>query len=518
MSESRTKKSIRNVIFAGLFSIVDNIFPFILRTALLKILGDQYLGINNLFHSVLLVLTLAELGFGQAFSFCLLKPIAEDDTEKTCALLNLYRKICIIIGIITLTAGLAVIPYLDKIVKNGYPPDVNIVAVYLIYLSETVIFYFLFADKFALLGALQMTFLYDRAVIIIQIIISVLRIICLALFRNYYIFIIFIPLLALLKKLTAYLIVNRKYSKYVCKGETDWEDKQKVIKLSCDVAINKFGAIVSGSLGSIVISSLMGLTPVAIYGNYTYVYSALLGIANACISSLTPSIGNSIVKESVEKNYSLFNQINLINQMFTCVFSNCLFCLYFDFMKFWVGIDLCGDLSYSLVFTLLFYYSLSRKSIEVFKNACGIWREDRLKPMVSGIANIVITFLLFNRLKVLTPAIATILCYLLIEIPWETKTLFNGYFNMSVKRYYEKSITFLLMTIITTSINYCLCLPINGNFFFIFIVKGVICFISSALLFVLFVHKKEDFSLAVEKIMQIIPEKYKKNWKVYNED
>ena len=63
-----------------------------MRTIIIYYLGAEFLGLNSCLQSILQVLNLAELGVGSAMVFSMYKPIAENDTEKLCALLNLYKR------------------------------------------------------------------------------------------------------------------------------------------------------------------------------------------------------------------------------------------------------------------------------------------------------------------------------------------------------------------------------------------------------------------------------------------
>lgn len=74
------------------------------------------------------------------------------------------------------------------------------------------------------------------------------------------------------------------------------------------LAIQKIGNTLSVSLDSIVISAFLGLTTVAIYGNYYYIVSAIATFVNLIYSSVTASIGNSIATETPEKNLSDFRK------------------------------------------------------------------------------------------------------------------------------------------------------------------------------------------------------------------
>ncbi|MCD7889287.1 MAG: hypothetical protein LUG23_05165 [Oscillospiraceae bacterium] len=141
MQDSRTKNATRNAIAGIINRIVGLLVPFVLRTALIKVLGEEYLGLSSLFSSILQVLNLADLGFSTAIVYSMYKPIAEGDDDTVCALLKLYRVIYVIIGSIILVVGLCVMPFLDKLISGDYPEGLNIYVLYLMYLVNTVCSY-----------------------------------------------------------------------------------------------------------------------------------------------------------------------------------------------------------------------------------------------------------------------------------------------------------------------------------------------------------------------------------------
>ena len=104
----------RNTIMGAVTGICNKLvvtfLPFVMRTIMIHFMGTQYLGLSSLFSSILNMLSLAELGFGSALVFSMYKPIAENDEETICALLNLYRIIYRIIGTVILVAGIAISP------------------------------------------------------------------------------------------------------------------------------------------------------------------------------------------------------------------------------------------------------------------------------------------------------------------------------------------------------------------------------------------------------------------------
>ena len=51
--------------------------PFIIRTIIIYKLGNEYLGLGSLFSSILQVLSLAELGFGDAVIYGMYKHVSD---------------------------------------------------------------------------------------------------------------------------------------------------------------------------------------------------------------------------------------------------------------------------------------------------------------------------------------------------------------------------------------------------------------------------------------------------------
>ena len=82
MENSRTKNSIRNIAFGMISRTVSMLFPFIVRTIFIEFLGEEYLGLNSLYKSVLQVLNLTDLGFASAIVASMYKPIAEGNVSE----------------------------------------------------------------------------------------------------------------------------------------------------------------------------------------------------------------------------------------------------------------------------------------------------------------------------------------------------------------------------------------------------------------------------------------------------
>ena len=89
MKIERTKNAAKGIMAGMLLKVCMMVLPLLMRTAMIHLMGVKYLGLNGLFTSILHTLNLAEMGVGVVMVYGMYKPIAEDDTPRISALLNL---------------------------------------------------------------------------------------------------------------------------------------------------------------------------------------------------------------------------------------------------------------------------------------------------------------------------------------------------------------------------------------------------------------------------------------------
>ena len=353
MGNSRTSKSLKNVFTGIIYKSIGILFPFIIRTVMIKKLGSEYLGLNSLFISILQMLSLSELGIGNAMVYSMYKPIAENDTKRVCSLLSLYRKWYRMIGSIILLLGIAILPFLDLFIKGSYPADINLYVLYLIYLFNTVISYFLFAYKKSILDATQNVGVENMLQAIFTLVMYSIQILVLIFIRNYYVYILFLPVTTIFINIFRYVVVSKMYPQYICYGVVE---KEFIFELKTKIKAligHKIGNNVIWFSDSIIISAFLGLHTLAIYSNYYYIMNAIIGVLAIVYNSILASVGNSLVTENVEKNYNDFKRLNFANTWIVSWCTICLLCLYQPFMKLWMGEKLMFDFSILNLFLYL---------------------------------------------------------------------------------------------------------------------------------------------------------------------
>lgn len=482
--ESRTRNASRNMITGVISKIVSLILPFVARTVILYALGSAYLGVGTLFTSVLSFLSLAELGFSSAITFAMYKPIAEHDTEKICALLNYYRKLYRIIGCVVLAIGLSIMPIIPLLIKGDLPEELNVYILYLIYLFNSVISYFVAGYRQGLLSAYQRMDITNICNFAITTVAYVIQIAAVLATKNYYVY-AFVPILGTVAiNISNAVISRRMFPEIGCRGTVDIETKNKIKKKMGGLFGTKLNSIVVNQADTLVISAFLGITVVAEYGNYYYIMNAVCGFIMIIFSSLTASVGNKIASDSLESCYQLFRKISFFNDWIVCVCSVCFVCLYQPFMKLWVGEDLMLSFEFVILFVVYFFIYEIQRTILTFKDAAGLWYEDRYRPYASMSINLIFNILLVQMVGIYGIVISTIIAFV-ISLPWANGVLFKNLFRMSPMVNIFYILKNAIVTIVSCVAAYMVSIQCSKGILGILEVL-IICVIVSNLVFIVF--------------------------------
>ncbi len=511
MKLNKNKNAFRSTVFGFLQKFVSIFLPFVVRTIIINVLGIQYLGLSSLFSSVLNILNITELGFGTAMVYSMYKPIAEDDEQTINALLNLYKKIYRIIGIIVLVAGIAVMPVLRFLIKGGYPSNINLYLLFLIFLANNVVGYFFFAYKSSLLSAHQRNDIVSKITIILQIFTSAAQIAVLFLFKNYYVYIIFLPLSTLANNICVHFTTKKLYPQYFGKGQISASQKKYIKKNIYALFLHKIGSAIQSSIDNIAISAFMGLTLLGKYNNYYFILTAVQGFILIIKQSLVAGIGNELVLESKEANKTQFYRYLFIFAWIISWCSTCFMCLYQPFMQVWVKQENMLSINVVICLVVLFYVNEMRGVLGMYKDALGMWYEDRFKPILISIVNAVGTIICayFGWFEGII--IVTIISYSLIGVPIETFVFYKKYMEEKQQKYYIKQLFYILVSFITIVATYLTCSLIAISGIKEIIVKFIICLVVPNIIMFAFYFHMSEFKQSITFLKSLKGKKYNDN-------
>lgn len=498
MKFNRTKNASRNIIFGIIQRVYQLIVPFAMRTAMIYFLGVQYLGLDGLFTSILSVLNLAELGVGSAMVYSMYKPIAEDDRPTICALMNMYKIYYRIIGLVVLVGGLILCPYVPKLISGNVPEGVSIYVLFLLNLAATVLSYWLFAYKNCLLQAYQRADLVSIVTMAVNTVRYIVQFVVLFVFHDYYIYLIVTLISQAFINITTAVVADKMFPKLKAKGQLPKETKQDINHKIRDLFTAKVGAVVVNSVDTLVISAYLGLTILAIYQNYYYIITALLSVVNILIYSCTAGIGNSLIVDTKEKNYGDLKTFTFIIAGVASFCTSGLLCLYQPFMELWVGKELMFEFAAVICFCVYFFIVEINTLLNMYKDAAGIWHEDRFRPLVTAVVNLTMNLIFVQFMGINGILLSTVLSMLLVGMPWLLHNLFTTLFDKkALNEYLFQLIKYVLSAFIIAFVSYLLggIIPFTG--IILLVVRIGICGCVTIVVFLIGYRKTDEFERGI---------------------
>ena len=498
MKLDRTQNAKRNIVFGFILRVYQLLVPFVIRTAMIHYIGVDYLGLSSLFSSVLQVLNMAELGVGSAMVFSMYKPIAEDDTEKICALMTLYKTYYRVIGLVITIIGLLLVPFLPILIKGEVPADINIYVLYLLNLAATVFSYWGFAYRSSIISAHQRTDLISKINVVTSTVQYAVQMIVLVVFRNYYLYTLVYLGALILNNVTVGIIASKIYPQYKPNGNLDPKSTKAINKRIGDLFTAKLGSVIVNSVDTIVISAFLGLTALAIYQNYYFILTAILGFMSIIFSACTAGIGNSIVVETKEKNFNDLNVFTFIISWIAGFCSTCLLCLYQPFMSVWVGEELKLSFSMVICFSVYFFVYEINQLLNTYKDAAGIWSKDKFRPLITALTNLALNLLMVNYIGLFGILLSTILSMLFVGMPWLLYNLFTELFDRKKLIPYLRSlIRYVVIVVLGCIITYWACSFIALEGFALVVARAVVCCIIPNVWYLLLFFRKTEFKQAL---------------------
>ena len=501
MKIERTKNATRNIIFGIILKAYQILVPFLMRTAMIYLLGVQYLGLNSLFTSVLQVLNLAELGVGSAMVFSMYKPIAENDEITICALMKLYKIYYRAIGLIIAIVGGLLTSFIPKLISGEVPSDINIYILYLLNLGSTVLSYWLFAYKNSILQAHQRIDVISKVTLITNTFQYAVQILVLVLFKNYYLFVIVMLITQALINIVTALCADKLYPQFKPVGQIDSVEVHKINNRIKDLFTSKIGAVIYDSADTIVISAFLGLTMLAVYQNYFYILSAITAFISVIFQACTAGIGNSLVVETKEKNYHDFLKFTLIICWISGFCSVCMLSIYQPFMELWVGKDLMLSFLAVICFVIYFFVRQLNALFNLYKDASGMWHEDRFRPLVSAITNLLLNLILVQFIGIYGVLLSTVIAIVIVGMPWLLHNLFTVVFEKKYLVSYIKKLLFYCgMIVLSCFIAVIVCSFIKTNLIITILLRGIICTVVSNVFYYLILKNTNEFKQVLKLI------------------
>lgn len=451
------RKSILNVGVSVGFRIVTIVMAIIAKRFLIQICGNEVNGLNALYISIADFLTVADLGIGTAITFCMYKPIVQGDHKTVSALYHLFKRLYLVIGGVILVCGLAITPFIHIFARDYAQLDVNLYTSFILVLVSVVISY-LFGAQISLFIAYKNNYItttINSGGIVIQ---NVLQIIVLLTTRSFTWYLLCRIIAVFLQWIAADVIARKNYYLILSnKQKLDKDIQKELTKNIKAMFMHKVGILLVDTADSIIISMFIGVVMLGKFSNYTMIMNSMTSVIRLVFTSLTSILGHLYAKKSKDVVRSYCEVGHLLNFWIGVLFYLGYYAIVDNLIAILFSEELIVAKSISVVITVNGFVQFIRQNALAFREATGTFYNDRWKPLIEGVVNIILSIMFVKRIGVVGVIVATIITNLLICHIVEPYVIYKNAFAASPRMYYLKNYGMISIFIISLFLlNHCM--------------------------------------------------------------
>lgn len=509
--KSRTEYSAVNTAVALTSRIVAILMGFITRVVFTHTLSESYVGVHGLFTDILNVLALSELGVETAISFALYRPIAEGDIPRQKALMKMFRGFYRITAVCVGALGLALIPFMDVLMKNR-PQVEHLMLIYLLYLANSVISYLL-VYKRTLIEVHQMNYivlLYQMVFLLLQ---DICQIVILVTTGNFIAFLVIYIICTVLSNIFISWKADRMYPYLRDKEQSKLpeEEKKDIYRNIRAMLMHKLGNVAVNNTDNLIISSFVGVISVGIYSNYFLLIGSVRQVLDQIFQGITASVGNLGATEEPKKVKMVFETAFFIGQWLYGVAAICLYELLNPFVELSFGAKYLFPGQVVLILCINFFVNGTRKAVLTFRDSLGLFRFDRYKALVEAVLNLVISILLVQRYGTFGVFAGTFLSTVLTSVWVEPYMLYRHRLKERPAPFYLKYACYVVVIGVVWFVTDMLCGQVEGTLPGTLVFRFFVCALLPNLMLVLVYFRRPEFLAVKERAARMIGEYRRKS-------
>ena len=403
------------------------------------------------------MLSLAELGFGSAFTFAMYKPIASNDEEKIRQLISLFKKVYNTIAVVVAVMGLSLLPFLQYIVKGADSLALSDLRLYfVIFLANTVINYFV-QYKTTYVNAVMQSYVVTNIEMITNFAVIFAQCVAILIFKNYLVYLLVHTSLLIASKFLISFYLNRKFPILTEASNTPLpeEDKRHIYEEVRALALQNFAGVAIYSTDNLIISMIsgLGIIGVGLVSNYNTLINSVTAFINVVLSALTPGFGNLVASSSQKHYKEVFDEVNFYDFWIYGFCSIAFFVLIPPFITLWLG---GGFLIDSAPFFLIVLNVYIRGQSGVYtnaRNAKGNFNLDKWVSVVEAIINLIVSILCAKAWGLFGVYVGTTISTLFYAIAKPIRT-YRFLYGESVIGYFADFLKYLAITVTAGILTY----------------------------------------------------------------
>lgn len=513
MAVSRTKFAYINVGCSVIASILKMLLMFFVQQQLVKYLGYDLVGVNRTCTSIIGMLSVVEMGFGSAITFCLYEPLAHDNKRKIAALISLYRKIYYGIAIVVLIGVAATMPFIKKFTQSNY--DLGYLClVYGLFALNTVASYLLAYNQ-TLLAADQREYVTTVTTSVsssLMYIVQFVILYCIKFFadkaKEFFVFYLVAAILfTFAGNLVVYGIVRKKYPylREYKKERLQSEDKSLIKKKVGALIYHRIGNYLVTGTDTLIITGFLTSAVSGVTSNYYTITTSLNTILSKVPNALLPGFGNLIVEADGKKTYSVYKRAQFpIFVLFAIAGIGATVLSDLFISRIWLSEAGLMDHAFTILLGTNFFITGYTMLMGSVRAAAGVFEPDKYLHIVIAVLNLVISILLVNVWGAAGVLVGTLICLIIKESSVLPYICCKYVFKMPLKRLLLRLwLEYGLYAVLCVACWF-ICGAFTMNSAIVeFILKGLICVFLPAAVICLVYCKTDEMRYFVAKLKAV---------------
>ena len=446
----RSEKLLKNATWSTIGYLVYALIGFVSRSIFVYQLGEELTGVSTLFSSILNLLNMAELGFSNAISIHLYKPIAEGNERKIAALMNLYKKAYWAVAIFIFVAGMAMLPAIHLFVKaDSVVPHLR--WYFFLYILRTVLSY-CYAYKGTLIAAYQEDYRRTNITNALLIVTTVLQTVALYYSANFTLYL----LIAVLGTLLTNLLIHRQAGKlypYLDKYKDEKvsaEEQKSIFAYIKAASVNKISLSVKSATDNMITSAFVNVVVTGIVGNYVMVTGTVEKLLGFFFWNCSPAVGNMVATTDKESQYNTFLDLEYIAFWIYGFLSAGMLCVLTPFVRdVWIRKDNMV-LDNTTLALLLFNFFLIGTNFPatIFFDVRGLIKKMPYLNLLNLLVNLVVSLGLVKWLDVNGVYIGTVVSLALTTLPLTHYLVLRYHFDGKYWPYLKLYLYYFVVTFV----------------------------------------------------------------------
>lgn len=468
----RTRRAILNFLSDSISQVIIALIGLYKVKLFLSVLGEETLGIYQLYGQILAYLAIAEAGVTNAVLRRLYKPIAEHDDNKINEILSGAKVIFSVIGLLIMLVGIIISFKINFFIKQTTIDSSYIQYAFILFLLSNIINYFTVSHKI-LFDAEQKAYIPNLIFQIGAITKGIVEIIILTLGLGLIEILIMFAIVTIIYNLILVYISRKKHNNLNLKTKKDYS----ALTDTRHLFVHKIGTLIAFNIDIIIISKILGLGSVVIYSAYSYITENLRNIISKINNATLAGIGNLLYTEK-EKAYSVYLEYNSFVFFLATIICVPLYLVINNFIMIWYSGEIAATNNLAILFSLLLFYNIIRQPLNVYTSGAGLFKETKICTIIESILNLSLSLLFVYIIGIEGVLIATFISYIISEFLLKPIILDRKLFHVGVRQFYLNSLLYVIFVVI---------LAIIGQFIVnLFTINNIIIwFITSCIVFLI---------------------------------